>query len=63
MNQKRKVSCPNCDGAGFLNDAAGAGWTTPCPVCLMEGEIPWDDAVDSRAEAVPRKAPPPPPPS
>ncbi len=57
----KKVPCPNCEGTGFLNDAAAVGWTTPCPVCLTEGVLNEEDAVDRPREGALKKTPPPPP--
>ncbi|MBI2857030.1 MAG: hypothetical protein HYX95_01800 [Chloroflexi bacterium] len=59
-NNKKMVPCPNCDGEGFLGDAASQGLTTPCPVCLTEGTVPAEDAVPRPRGAVPKMAPPPP---
>ena len=57
----KKVPCPNCEGMGFLNDAAAVGWTTPCPVCLTEGVLNEEDAVNRPREGALKKTLPPPP--
>ena len=42
---ERMVSCPNCEGEGFLNTFGTVGITVPCPVCLTEGVVRESDAV------------------
>ena len=55
------VPCPNCEGEGFLLDAATEGRTTPCPVCLTEEEVRESDAVQISKDGLPKPGVPRPP--